>query len=150
MLLHVLSSIFIDAVLSEEDQLQIHTTLMEGFSVVAQFLASSSEHRVEDEILEEGKELTIKEIESKNALIFAAVRVLGAWMAEDSLALSSEVYSLLPFLVKLCKEEEDLLKFLLPGFSHLLTETKPRHILLSLGLVKLLIKRFKGLEMIVQ
>ena len=71
-------------------------------------------------------------------------------MAEDSLALSSEVYSLLPFLVKLCKEEEDLLKFLLPGFSHLLAETKPRHILLSLGLVKLLIKHFKGLEMIVQ
>ncbi len=35
-------------------------------------------------------------------MVAAAVRVLGAWLAEESLALSEQVYKLLPFLLKLC------------------------------------------------
>ena len=31
------------------------------------------------------------------------IRVLGAWLAEESLVLSADVYELLPFLMKLCE-----------------------------------------------
>ena len=126
-------------VLSEEDQLQLHSTLLEGFSVVAQFLQSASE---QEEASAEEKTME-DERENEKLLIIAAVRVLGVWMAEDSLALSSEVYSLLPFLVNLCKEEEDVLSFLLPGFSHLLAEDKPRSALISAGLCEQLVKHFE-------
>lgn len=38
------------------------------------------------------------------ALFFhSCVRVLGAWLAEESLVLSADVYKLLPFLMKLCE-----------------------------------------------
>lgn len=127
-----------DAALSEEDQLQLHTILMEGFSIVVQFLQSALE---QDEAATE--EETTKEREDRKLLVIAAVRVLGVWMAEDSLALSSEVHSLLPFLVNLCKEEEDVLIFLLPGFSHLLAEDKPRRALISAGLCRLLMEHFE-------
>ena len=79
------------------------------------------------------------------SLTTAAVRVLGAWLAEESLALSSEVYHLLPFLIELCHnrlkqgEDKDLLKFLLPGLSHLTAEDKPRKVLLKADLQKLLL-----------
>ena len=73
------------------------------------------------------------------------MRVLGAWLAEETLSLSSDVYHLLPFLIELCHhhlkegEDEDQLKFLLPGLSHLSAEDKPRKILLKAGLQKLLL-----------
>ena len=124
-------------VLSEEDQLKLHTTLMDGFSVVVRFLQSASEQQ---EAITEEETTMVREDEK--LLTIAAVRVLGVWMAEDSLALSSEVYALLPFLVNLCKEEEDVLIFLLPGFSHLLAEDKPRRALISAGLCRQLVKHF--------
>ena len=103
----------------------------------------------------------------------AAVRVLGAWLSEESLALSEEVYKLLPFLLRLCgsslserpapqtgeldsdgvascvemdsSQEVDLLKFLLPGLCHLTAEDKPRAILLKANIQKTLSQRFQDL-----
>ena len=84
--------------------------------------------------------------ESVESLTTAAVRVLGAWLAEETLVLSSNVYHLLPFLLELCRhrlthqaEDKDLLKFLLPGLSHLTAEDKPRKVLLKAELQKLLL-----------
>ena len=37
-------------------------------------------------------------------LVLASIRVLGAWLAEESLALSKEVYAVLPFLLKLASQ----------------------------------------------
>ena len=37
-------------------------------------------------------------------LVLASIRVLGAWLAEESLALSKDVYALLPFLLKLTSQ----------------------------------------------
>ena len=37
-------------------------------------------------------------------LVLASIRVLGAWLAEESLALSKEVYAVLPFLLKLTSQ----------------------------------------------
>lgn len=76
-------------------------------------------------------------------LLIACVRVVGAWLAEDSLSLSTDIYSCLPFLVLIAKltdsseaerEGKDLLKFLLPGLSHLAAEDKPRAVLVRAGL----------------
>ena len=85
------------------------------------------------------------------SLTSAAVRVLGAWLAEETLALSSDVYHLLPYLLELChhrlltQQTEDLLKFLLPGLSHLTAEDKPRRVLLKADLQKLLLAYMQNL-----
>lgn len=50
----------------------------------------------------------VKEEELQDPFIFASVRVLGAWMAEETSSLKQEICELLPFLVdyarKLFKE----------------------------------------------
>ena len=75
-------------VLDQEDLLQLHTTLTEALTSVVHFL-----HTLE----------SIGTFTSlSHPVVVAAVRVLGAWLAEESLVLSEEVYKLLPFLLKLC------------------------------------------------
>ncbi|XP_009684136.2 neurochondrin [Struthio camelus] len=109
--------------------------------------------------------------ELHDPFIFASVRILGAWMAEETSSLKREICELLPFLVhyakKLFKEGEtaaslpqsdgmlagldsskgsglprDALRFLLPGFCHLTAEDKPRDILVSEGAPALLCEYF--------
>ncbi|NXF81699.1 NCDN protein, partial [Sclerurus mexicanus] len=108
----------------------------------------------------------VKQEELQDPFIFASVRVLGAWMAEETSSLRQEVCELLPFLVhyarKLFKEgspvvslpqaelgstkgsalPQDALRFLLPGFCHLTAEDKPRDILVSEGAPALLCEYF--------
>ncbi|NWH57399.1 NCDN protein, partial [Geococcyx californianus] len=105
----------------------------------------------------------VKEEELQDPFIFASVRVLGAWMAEETSSLKQEICDLLPFLVhyakKLFKEgstapqpelvstegsglPQDALRFLLPGFCHLTAEDRPRDILISEGAPALLCKYF--------
>ena len=73
-------------------------------------------------------------------IIAASVRVLGAWLAEDTLTLADEVYKLFPFLLELAstsypeEEDEDLLKFLLPGLCHMTADDKARPVLMVTGL----------------
>ena len=132
-------------VLLEDAQLQLHSTLTEGFSSVVHFLQSVSDQQQQRQQQQQQQQVIDSEV-FHSPLILAAVRVLGAWLAEESLALSAEVYSLLPFLVTLCREEEEVVRFLMPGFSHLLAEERPRDVLISAGLSRVLVRHFKGLQ----
>ncbi|NXW30120.1 NCDN protein, partial [Phaetusa simplex] len=108
----------------------------------------------------------VKQEELQDPFIFASVRILGAWMAEETSSLKQEICELLPFLVhyakKLFKEDsptaslpqpervsiegsglpQDALRFLLPGFCHLTAEDRPRDILISEGAPALLCEYF--------
>ncbi|NXL57260.1 NCDN protein, partial [Chordeiles acutipennis] len=108
----------------------------------------------------------VKQEQLQDPFIFASVRVLGAWMAEETSSLKQEICELLPFLVhyakKLFKEgsravsppqpelvstegsalPQDALRFLLPGFCHLTAEDRPRDILISEGAPALLCEYF--------
>ncbi|NXI47993.1 NCDN protein, partial [Galbula dea] len=108
----------------------------------------------------------VKQEELQDPFIFASVRVLGAWMAEETSSLKQEICELLPFLVhyakKLFKEgspaaslpqpelvstegsglPQDALRFLLPAFCHLTAEDRPRDILISEGAPALLCEYF--------
>ncbi|NWR74591.1 NCDN protein, partial [Centropus unirufus] len=103
----------------------------------------------------------VKEEELQDPFVFASVRILGAWMAEETSSLKEEICELLPFLVlyakKLFKENStvpqpesaesygiprDILRLLLPGFCHLTAEDGPRAILISAGAPALLCEYF--------
>ncbi|KFQ75071.1 Neurochondrin, partial [Phoenicopterus ruber ruber] len=108
----------------------------------------------------------VKQEELQDPFIFASVRILGAWMAEETSSLKQEICELLPFLVhyakKLFKEgspaaslpqgeqastkgsglPQDALRFLLPGFCHLTAEDRPRDILIAEGAPALLCEYF--------
>ncbi|NWQ60712.1 NCDN protein, partial [Neopipo cinnamomea] len=108
----------------------------------------------------------VKQEELQDPFIFASVRVLGAWMAEETSSLKQEICELLPFLVhyarKLFEEgspavslpqaelgssegpalPQDALRFLLPAFCHLTAEDRPRAILVSQGAPALLCEYF--------
>ena len=121
-----------EAKMDEETLLQLHTTLFECLSFIVQSLKGHKE-----------KEASRKhsEIQLQLHYMIAAIRLLGAWLAEDSLSLSDDVYSLLPYLLGLCDcVENDILKFLLPGFNHFAADCKPRNILVSNGLLDILLK----------
>ena len=137
--LFILSFLFYlsGCLLSQGDLSQLHTTLTEAFTCVIHILQTMKESF---------SSAASTAGESVESLTTAAVRVLGAWLAEETLALSSDVYRLLPFLLELCHhrltqqaEDKDLLKFLLPGLSHLTAEDKPRKVLLKADLQKLLL-----------
>lgn len=107
----------------------------------------------------------------KEPFVFASVRILGAWLAEETSSLRKEVCQLLPFLVRYAKtlyeeaEEAndisqqvanlaispttpgpawpgDALRLLLPGWCHLTVEDGPREILIKEGAPSLLCKYF--------
>ncbi|NWJ03099.1 NCDN protein, partial [Crypturellus undulatus] len=107
----------------------------------------------------------VKQEELHDPFVFASVRILGAWMAEETSSLKQEICELLPFLVhyarKLFEEgdtaaslaqpdessegarsPQDALRFLLPGFCHLTAEDKPRDILICEGAPALLCEYF--------
>uniref|UniRef100_A0A6I8PJM2 Neurochondrin n=1 Tax=Ornithorhynchus anatinus TaxID=9258 RepID=A0A6I8PJM2_ORNAN len=107
----------------------------------------------------------------KEPFVFASVRILGAWLAEETSSLRREVCQLLPFLVRYAKtlyeeaEEAgdlsqqvaslaisssapgspwpgDALRLLLPGWCHLTAEDGPREILIKEGAPSLLCQYF--------
>ncbi|NXL06296.1 NCDN protein, partial [Mesembrinibis cayennensis] len=108
----------------------------------------------------------VKQEELQDPFIFASVRILGAWMAEETSCLKQEICELLPFLVRYAKQHfkednpaaslsqtelvstegsglpQDALRFLLPGFCHLTAEDRPRDILISEGAPALLCEYF--------
>ncbi|NXR09067.1 NCDN protein, partial [Semnornis frantzii] len=108
----------------------------------------------------------VKQEQLQDPFLFASVRILGAWMAEETSSLKQEICELLPFLVhyakKLFKEgssaahlpqpelvstegsglPQDALRFLLPGFCHLTAEDRPRDILIQEGAPALLCEYF--------
>ncbi|XP_065506712.1 neurochondrin [Caloenas nicobarica] len=108
----------------------------------------------------------VKQEELEDPFIFASVRILGAWMAEETSSLKQEICELLPFLVHYAKKlfqegstavslpqpelvssegselPRDALRFLLPGFCHLTVEDRPRDILITAGAPALLCEYF--------
>ncbi|NXH14643.1 NCDN protein, partial [Bucco capensis] len=108
----------------------------------------------------------VKQEQLQDPFIFASVRILGAWMAEETASLKQEICQLLPFLVHYAKKlfqegspaaslpqpelgstegsglPQDALRFLLPGFCHLTAEDRPRAILISEGAPALLCEYF--------
>lgn len=106
-------------VLSEEDVLQLHSIFTETFKTTTEFLA-----------------LLPSPLPPRDPIIIAIIRVLGAWLAEESLTFGSELYKVLPRLLELCQsllsqqdEPVDMnpLVFLLPGLSHLVAEDTARN-----------------------
>ncbi|KAM9369849.1 neurochondrin [Phaethornis superciliosus] len=134
--------------LEEEQKMQLMRIMEEAFGAVIFYLRE------------------VKEEELQDPFIFASVRILGAWMAEETSSLKQEICELLPFLVHYAKKlfEEgspaarlpqpqlvspeasalprDALRLLLPGFCHLTAEDKPRDILISAGAPALLCEYF--------
>ena len=122
-----------DAVLTERDILQLHSALSDAIKSITEFLNSLP-----------------PPLPPHNPLISATVRLLGSWLAEESLMVPSELQQLLPRLLDMCKthlqqqtqgqgertdsattEERCLqnpLKFLLPGLSHLMADDVHRAI----------------------
>lgn len=48
--------------------------------------------------------MQVKQEELEDPFIFASVRILGAWMAEETSSLKQEICELLPFLVHYAKK----------------------------------------------
>ncbi|KAL7636625.1 UNVERIFIED_CONTAM: hypothetical protein RMT77_013402 [Armadillidium vulgare] len=137
-------------VLEEKQKQQLYAALKGAFNGVLEFLNEASTN----EDIYSGK--------SKKTQMFvcASVRVLGAWLAEETSANKEEVYKILPFLIKIAKYNftnnsythnkkkgiikekkeklPDLLRFLLPGLCHLTAEDTPRQILIDLDVEMLL------------
>ena len=120
--------------INEETLLQLHTTLMECLSFLVTTL------KTHEEVRKTFPSSSPPPVEH----IVPSVRLLGAWLAEDSLSLSDGIYSLLPYLLCLCESvKNDVLKFLLPGFSNLVTDSTPRRLLLESGLLRVLLEHVR-------
>lgn len=136
---------FSDSTLGTETLLQLHTVLTEALTFVLHLLSVTSRGRAAHPAATPSPSSEdLARLLREHPIVTAAVRILGAWLAEDSLTLSGEVYSILPFLVELCvsasprQPEEDLLKFLLPGLCHMTVDDKARPVLVDAGLGRIL------------
>ncbi|XP_075764946.1 neurochondrin [Pelodiscus sinensis] len=136
--------------LREAQKLQLVRIMEEAFGAVIHYLRQVGEQKLRD------------------PFIFASVRILSAWLAEETSSLKQEICDLLPFLIHYAKtlfQEEDkarslsqhaaelsspqgslwprdALRFLLPGLCHLTAEDGPREILISVGAPALLCQYF--------
>ncbi|XP_044280981.1 neurochondrin isoform X1 [Varanus komodoensis] len=141
------------SLLQDAQKVQLVGILGEAFRAVIHYLRQVGRKKLED------------------PFIFASVRILGVWLAEETSSLKQEICELLPFLIYYAKmqfEEErrgrsglqheaeqagqgniqepiwrgDALRFLLPGLSHLTAEDRPREILIKEGAPVLLCQYF--------
>ncbi|KAK8722987.1 hypothetical protein OTU49_011985 [Cherax quadricarinatus] len=144
----------------QKQKQQLYAALKGAFKAVLIFLNGTS---VDDSLLENSK---------NHLFVCATIRVLGAWLAEETAANKEEVYKTIPFIIKICKYNfehnkrktvtksrkkgqskvnykddskvrlPDVLRFLLPGLCHLTAEDVPRHILIELEIENLLFEYF--------
>ncbi|XP_071528950.1 neurochondrin homolog isoform X1 [Panulirus ornatus] len=140
----------------QKQKQQLYAALKGAFKGVLAFLNGAS---VKDNFFEDSK---------NHLFVSATIRVLGAWLAEETAANKKEVHQTIPFIIKTCRYNfefnnkksmmkskkkgqtkhyhsedtrdrlPDILRFLLPGLCHLTAEDIPRHILLELELENLL------------
>ncbi|KAG9492824.1 neurochondrin isoform X1 [Eleutherodactylus coqui] len=137
------------SVLRKEQKLQLLQVMQEASAAVMYYLQQVGWERMEE------------------PFVLASIRLLGAWLAEETSCLRQEVIQLLPFLVhymrmwfqravfsrKQLKEASqmallssswgavwpgDAIRFLLPALCHLSAEEAPRKILISEGVPALL------------
>ncbi|XP_030074294.1 neurochondrin [Microcaecilia unicolor] len=145
-----------ESLLTEAQKLQLIAILQEACGAIMYYLNQVGWQRMED------------------PFIFASVRILSAWLAEETSALKEEVCELLPFLIQysrtrfqlgaacrdlprqvaelaLCSSSwgslwpGDALRFLLPALCHLTAEERPRRILIAEGAPALLLEYFQHL-----
>lgn len=144
----------------QKQKQQLYAALKGAFKAVLTFLNGTS---VDDSFLENSK---------NHLFVCATIRVLGAWLAEETAANKEEVYETLPFIIKISRYNfehnkrktvmkskkkgqskfyyredskdrlPDVLRFLLPGLCHLTAEDVSRHILLELEIENLLFEYF--------
>lgn len=141
-------------VLSEEQKVQLIQVMQEAFAAVMYYLQQVGWERMED------------------PFVLASVRLLGAWLAEETSCFRQEVIQLLPFLVHYmrtwfqrgvtCRKQlkeapqmallssswgavwpADAIRFLLPALCHLSAEEAPRKILISEGVPALLCEYYQ-------
>nr|CAG4641500.1 EOG090X0266 [Eurycercus lamellatus] len=85
----------------------------------------------------------------RTQFICASIRILGAWLSEETTSMKEEVCAVLPFIISMCSrlfEERkmgttdlpDPLRFMLPAFCHLAAEDEPRKIMLAQKMPQLL------------
>lgn len=140
----------------QKQKQQLYAALKGAFTAVLTFLKTAS---ADEAFFENHK---------NHLFVCATIRVLGAWLAEETAANKDEVYETIPFIIKTCwynfdqnnkkmqtkakkkgqlkrqaKEDTreklpDIFRFLLPGLCHLTAEDTPRYILLELELENLL------------
>ncbi|XP_048469047.1 neurochondrin isoform X2 [Rhincodon typus] len=139
--------------LTETESSQLVQIMVEAFGAVIGYFKQVTEEQLWDPFL------------------YASVRILGAWMAEETYALRQEICDVLPFLICYAQKmfecprksddlnnqvkglsladspevtmwPKDALRFLLPGFCHLSAEDAPRRILISDGFHVLLLRYF--------
>ncbi|MEE6484253.1 hypothetical protein FKM82_013812 [Ascaphus truei] len=142
-----------EQLLKEEQKLQLIRVMQEACGAIIHYLHQVGRERLED------------------PFTLASVRLLGAWLAEETSFLRQETCQLLPFLMhymqtwyqrgedcrNLPREVSqvallssswgamwpgDAIRFLLPGLCHLSAEDVPRRILISEGLPTLLCNYF--------
>ncbi|XP_045191890.2 neurochondrin-like [Mercenaria mercenaria] len=82
---HLTSGATID--IDDRQVMQLHCAMVGAFGAVIHFL----------------KRVSIDTNVQWNSIILATVRVLGAWMAEETSALREEIYELIPFLIQISK-----------------------------------------------
>ncbi|KAM9320139.1 neurochondrin [Gastrophryne carolinensis] len=139
--------------ISRDQKLQLLQVIQEACGAVIYYLQQVGWERLED------------------PFVLASVRLLGAWLAEETYCLRQEVIQLLPFLLYYmrtlyqrdvsCKKQPkevsqvallssswgavwpgDAIRFLLPAMCHLSAEETPRRILISEGAPSLLVGYF--------
>ncbi|KAK3085973.1 hypothetical protein FSP39_011509 [Pinctada imbricata] len=79
--------------LDDKQILQLHTAMLGAFNAVVGFLHESAE----------SSPLDTSSAKMPEPVVIATVRVLGAWLAEETSALKKEIYQILPYLILICK-----------------------------------------------
>ena len=89
--------------LPTEVLLKLHTILTEALTSVVHLLTAARRcmHMHAPVHVPEGSTSPCDRLLQDYPIVAASVRVLGAWLAKDSLTLVDEVHSLLPFLLEL-------------------------------------------------
>ncbi|XP_063220640.1 neurochondrin homolog [Bacillus rossius redtenbacheri] len=133
--------------LEQKEKQQLYTALKGAFAAIMSTLVKVSKESLE------------KQGAKEKVFICAMVRVLGAWLAQETSAMKNAVTTLLPFMLKLANEtfyayrarrtterargdspgapssdplsQLDILRLLLPAMCHLTVDEKARRIMLD-------------------
>ncbi|XP_017776575.1 PREDICTED: neurochondrin homolog [Nicrophorus vespilloides] len=133
--------------LDQKEKQNLYTGLKGAFSAVMSFLTKISNDKNKDKI--PGKE---------KLFVCGTIRVLAAWLAQETSAMRTQVYQLLPFILGLANEsfyackarrlaekagtpmevddpisKFDVLRIMLPALCHLTVEDEARKIMLKIN-----------------
>lgn len=132
--------------LEQKEKQQLYTALKGAFSGIISVLQKTSQSKLKDNFSMQEK-----------IFLYAMIRVLSSWLAQETSAMRTQVYQLLPFILHvvnetfyafrnrhiaekagttLAVEEEalsrvDILRILLPALCHLAVEDEARKIMLD-------------------